>query len=132
MSLWGYRVSVRAIVPLVLMVVLGGWLTATNRPSREIVLVAQGMAFYREGHPRTPNPVIELKAGERVRIVLRNQERGMTHDFAVPTIDVAVDQINWNQTDDVVFDVPEKPGTYEYVCRPHSMMMRGQIIVREE
>jgi len=29
-----------------------------------------------------------------------------------------------------VFEAPEKPGTYDYWCRPHMTMMRGKIIVR--
>ena len=37
--------------------------------------------------------------------------------------------IGWNQSADVVFDVPETPGRYDYWCRPHMMMMRGKIIV---
>ena len=131
MSLWGYRVSVKLIVAMALLVVLGALLPAMGRPSREITLVARGMAFYLEGDLRTPNPAIEVKAGERVRVVLRNEERGMTHDFAVPVLGVAVPRINWNQADDVVFEVPETPGTYRYVCQPHAAMMNGDIVVRD-
>jgi plastocyanin len=29
----------------------------------------------------------------------------------------------------VVLDVPSQLGTYQYVCRPHSLMMRGTIRV---
>jgi plastocyanin len=65
-----------------------------------------------------------------VRIVLENRDRGMTHDFAAPALDAALGPITWNQTDALVFDVPESPGTYEYVCRPHRLMMRGTILVR--
>ena len=45
---------------------------------------------------------IEVKAGERVRVVLRNQDRGMTHDFAVPVLGAAVAPMRWNESDDVV------------------------------
>jgi plastocyanin len=71
-----------------------------------------------------------LIAGERVRIVLRNEDRGITHDFAVPAFDAALDQIDWNEEEDVTFDVPKTPGRYEYICRPHMLMMRGQIVVQ--
>jgi plastocyanin len=131
MSLWGYRVSRKLTVACVLLVALGALLPAVGRPSREITLVVRGMAFYLEHDPRTPNPPIELTAGERVRVVLRNEERGMTHDFAVPSFDAATARVNWSQTGDVVIDVPETPGTYAYVCQPHALMMRGRIIVRE-
>jgi plastocyanin len=87
------------------------------------------MAFFLESDPAIPNPTLRLKAGERVRITLRNEERGFTHDFAVPAVDAATDLINWNEDADVTFDVPDRPGTYDYVCEPHAMMMRGRIIV---
>ena len=70
-----------------------------------------------------------MKAGERLRIVLRNEDRGMTHDFAVPAVAAAMNAIDWNESGEVTLDVPDTPGAYEYVCRPHSLMMRGTIRV---
>jgi plastocyanin len=101
----------------------------SGTPAREVTLVAQGMAFYLEGDLKSSNPTIEVRAGERVRVVLRNQDRGMTHDFAVPALGVALTPIAWKASGDVVMDVPTQPGAYEYVCRPHSLMMRGTIRV---
>src|SRR5690606_29870344 len=100
-------------------------------PAREITLVVRGMAFYLEHDLHTPNPTIEVQAGEHVRIVLRNEDRGFTHDFAVPRLGAAVDAINWNQSDDVVISVPKTPGTYEYICQPHALMMRGTLRVSQ-
>jgi plastocyanin len=134
MSIWGYRVTSKLITVGVLVVLVGALVTVTaavNRSEeREITLVARGMAFYLLGDPTTPNPTITVNAGERVRIVLRNDDRGMTHDFAVPAVDAALDPIDWNEQEDVAFDVPTTPGRYEYMCRPHMLMMRGSIIVR--
>jgi plastocyanin len=115
------------------LVVVAGALAAsaiTRSEDRQIVLVARGMAFYRLGDPTIANPPIRLNAGERVRIVLRNEDRGITHDFAVPGFDAALDQIDWNEEDDVTFDVPKVPGRYQYFCRPHMLMMHGEIIVQ--
>ena len=129
--MWGRRISIEAIAIVVALLVVGVLLTAVTRtPAREITLVARGMAFFLESDPAIPNPTLMLKAGERVRITLRNEERGFTHDFAVPAIDAATDLINWNQDADVTFDAPDRPGTYDYVCEPHAMMMRGRIIVQ--
>jgi plastocyanin len=129
--MWGRRISIEAIAIVVALLVVGVLLTAVARtPAREITLVARGMAFFLESDPAIPNPTLMLKAGERVRITLRNEERGFTHDFAVPAIDAATDLINWNQDADVTFDAPDRPGTYDYVCEPHAMMMRGRIIVQ--
>ena len=130
MSIFGRTVSGRAIAALALLMLLVALLPAlSSTPSREITLVVRGMAFYLKDDPRTPNPTLEVRAGERVRVVLVNQDRGMTHDFAVPALDAALDPIRWNETETVVFDVPESPGAYEYVCRPHRLMMHGTIRV---
>jgi plastocyanin len=130
MSILGRHVSSKVIATVAGCLLLAALLPAVTRtPTREVTLVAKGMAFYLESDLETPNPTIEVKAGERVRVVLRNQDRGLTHDFAVPVIGAGTKEIPWNQSDEVVFDVPDTPGTYEYVCQPHRLMMRGTIRV---
>ena len=130
MSLLGRPVSVRIVVAMAGVMLLSVLLPALSGPRpREVTLVVKGMAFYLEGDPDTPNPTIEVKAGERVRLVVRNEDRGMTHDFAVPAISAAMNAIEWNESGDVLLKVPDRRGTYEYVCRPHRLMMRGTILV---
>lgn len=130
MSIWGYRVSIKLVATTVAVVVLGVLVFALSRPApREITLVTRGMEFYLENGD-LPNPAISLRPGERVRIVLRNEDRGLRHDFAFPSVDAALDPVTWNQSDSVVFEAPDRPGTYDYWCRPHMTMMRGTIIVR--
>ncbi|MDA1183734.1 MAG: cupredoxin domain-containing protein [Acidobacteria bacterium] len=120
----------KVAIPFVGVLLLAVALPAlTSTPTREVTLVARGMAFYIEGDAGTPNPTIEVKAGERVRIVLRNDDRGMRHDFAVPALAAAMDALRWNESADVIFDAPETPGTYQYECRPHRIMMRGVLRV---
>ena len=131
MSMWGRRISVEVVAVVVGLLAVGALLTAVTRtPSREITLVARGMAFYLESDPAIPNPTITARSGERLRIVFRNEDRGMTHDLAVPTFGVATDLIDWNEDDAMTFDVPDRPGTYDYICEPHAMMMRGRIVVQ--
>jgi plastocyanin len=132
MSIWGVRVSLKLVSVAVIAVIAGALLpVAMKSPSREVTLVVRGMAFYLEGDPNTPNPTIDVKAGEHVRIVVRNEDRGFTHDFALPQLNTAVDLIDWNESDDVVIDVPDTPGLYEYICQPHALMMRGTLRVTE-
>ena len=127
----GRRISISAIAVFAVLLVIGAVVTAVVRtPAREITLVARGMAFYLESDPAIANPTLTFKAGERVRVTLRNEERGFTHDFAVPAVQAATDLIDWNEDADVTFDVTDRPGTYDYVCEPHAMMMRGRIIVQ--
>ena len=132
MSILGHRVSSKTIAALAALMVLVALLPAMSSQSvqqEQVTLVARGMAFYLEGDAHHPNPTVEVRAGEHLRIVLRNQDPGMTHDFAVPVLDAAMRPIQWNESADVVIDVPTTPGTYEYICRPHRLMMRGTIRV---
>ena len=129
MSFWGHRVSARLVITAVTVLLLGVLAVAVTREEpREITLVARGMAFYLENGD-LPNPTITVKPGERVRVVLRNEERGIRHDFAVPGLRAALDPLGWNESGAVIVDAPDAPGLYEYWCRPHKMMMRGKIVV---
>ena len=132
MSFWGTRQSAKLIGTAVVVMLLGAFAFALTRPApRDITLVVRGMAFYLEDGDGLPNPTIQLNAGERVRITLRNEERGIRHDFAVPSMQEAVEPIGWNEAAAVTFVVPDTPGSYDYWCRPHMLMMRGKIIVHE-
>jgi plastocyanin len=108
-------------------VVLGaGCATAS---AREVTVVARGMSFIVEDVSTTSNPVIPLRAGERVRFVLRNEAPGLLHDFVIPAWDVTIDQIRAGESRDVTFVVPNTPGRFEYRCRPHAEMMTGFVEV---
>jgi plastocyanin len=97
--------------------------------SREIVLEARGMRFHLAGDP-APNPRIRVGAGERVRIVLRNLEPGMTHDFAVRSLGLRTESLIGEGSTSLVFRAPDRRGEHEYVCTPHSVMMRGVLVVQ--
>ena len=101
----------------------------TNETPREVVLVARGMTFILPSDPATPNPVIPLRAGERVTITLRNEAPGLVHNFEIPAWNVTTELIRAGETTTVTFDVPGPPGRVEYTCRPHSELMRGFIEV---
>lgn len=125
------RFGVAVAVIAALGVAAAMWRADAAGPAREIRLVARGMAFYLESDPATPNPTLVVKTGERVRIVLTNQERGFTHDVAVPAMQAGIDGLDWNEAGSMVLGVPLAPGDYEYVCRPHAAMMRGTLRVTE-
>jgi len=98
-------------------------------PAREIVLVARNMAFYLDGNP-TPNPTLRLKAGEQVTLVLRSEDAGITHDFAVTSWNVGTALLNGKGAVSVSFRVPDRrDGPQEYVCSGHAVMMKGAIDV---
>jgi plastocyanin len=96
---------------------------------REVTVVAREMAFFVDGQA-TPNPALTFRAGERVRLVLRNEDAGIIHDFVIRSWRVATKTLADKGARDVVeFRVPKERGTYEYQCTPHSAMMRGRITV---
>ena len=130
MSVLGHRVSAKAIAALTVMMLVLALLPAlSSTATREVTLVVKGMAFYLEDDLTTPNPMIDIKAGERVRIVIKNQDRGLTHDFAFPAAKAFSKELTWNQTGQVRFKAPKTAGTYEYYCQPHRLMMKGIIRV---
>jgi plastocyanin len=98
-------------------------------PSRDIVLVARGMSFVLEDAPEVVNPPISLRAGERVRLVLKNEAPGLLHDIVIPDLGVEIEQMRAGETRELTFTVPAKPGQHEYRCRPHAEMMRGVVDV---
>jgi len=123
-----FSVGLGAVL-LFAMVTLPSLVADPVTPAREIVLVARNMAFYLDGNP-TPNPTLRLKAGEQVTLVLRSEDAGMTHDFAVKSWNVGTDFLSGKGAVSVSFRVPERSdGPKEYVCSAHAVMMKGTIEV---
>lgn len=97
--------------------------------TREIRLVARDMTFYVEGE-NEPNPTLTLRAGEKVRLVLTNDEAGVRHDFAVKAWQVGTRMLDdRGEAAAVTFRAPSSPGEQTYHCTPHAKMMRGTIRV---
>ena len=118
------RLALAAIGSVVLMACSG-----SPAATRDVVLVARGMNFFLESRPDDPNPVIALRAGEHVRVVLRNEAPGLLHDFVIPDWGVTLAATRAGEQREVAFSVPDAPGRVEYRCRPHSGMMSGFIDV---
>ena len=97
---------------------------------REIVLVARDMGFYLEGSTER-NPTIVLKASEEVRIVVKNQDSGITHALAVAPLRASIDRIAPGSTGNMKLRAPKWAGRYEYACPPHAQMMKGVLLVAE-
>jgi len=96
----------------------------------EIRLVVRAMNFYVEGESQ-PNPTLSVKAGEQVRLVLTNDDPGMSHDFVVDAWAVGTRILaDRGQEDAITFRAPSAPGEQVYHCTPHAQMMRGTIRVR--
>jgi len=96
---------------------------------REIKLVARNMTYYVEGRAE-PNPTLHVRRGERVRIVLQNEDKGMSHDFAIRAWNAATRPIDGPGEASIEFRAPDVALEATYACKPHGQMMRG--IVRVE
>lgn len=102
---------------------------STSETPRDINIVVRDMAFYVDNGVEA-NPVITLRAGERVRVRLRNEDAGMRHDFTIKAWTVATRPLGDRGEEDVVeFTVPETRGTQTYQCTPHAKMMTGTVRV---
>jgi plastocyanin len=95
---------------------------------REIQLVARNMTFYVEGQD-APNPTLHARPGERIRIILRNTDVGMSHDFVIRSWSVNTRLLKGKAQDSIEFTVPQTRGAHAYSCNPHAEMMGGTIIV---
>ena len=120
----GVAIAVVALATAVLPMV-----ASSNETVRRIEIVARDMAFYVNGRPE-PNPTVTFRAGERVRIRVRNQDPGMRHDFVVKAWTVSTKLLEERGEEDIIeFRVPDERGTQTYTCTPHAKMMSGTIRV---
>jgi plastocyanin len=95
---------------------------------REIRLVARGMAYVDEA-TGAANPTLRVKRGERIRLVLANDDPGYSHNLVSPALGVSTPLLTSGKTQSVEIVVPELPGLSTYACGPHSAMMRGNIAI---
>ncbi len=93
---------------------------------RVIHLVVRDMAYHFSGRTEA-NPTLHLRRGERVRIVVTNQDAGMKHDFGVDAWQKRSALIDGIGEAQVEFVAPSVPGQAFYSCTPHGTLMRGTI-----
>lgn len=95
-------------------------------PIRDVRIVTRDMTFYLEGSDE-PNPTLTFRAGEQVRILLKNEDDGMDHDFSVPAWQTKTKLLTGRGEDALVIRVPSRTGFESYTCTPHAEIMRGTI-----
>jgi plastocyanin len=120
---------VAVIAALVLAVGVGAVLAnGRRRETREVRVVVRDMAYYVNGG-REPNPTLRFRAGERVRISIRNEDAGYEHNFVAPALGLRTALLRAGGRDEVLVTVPDTAGTSVYHCGPHAEMMRGNIAI---
>jgi plastocyanin len=103
-------------------------LVASRESIREIRITARNMAFHVDSLAEL-NPGLALTAGEQVKVIFRNEDRGMLHDFGIPAWGVQTGGVEWGTERTITFKVPPAASAAAYTCTPHSAMMSGRIIV---
>jgi plastocyanin len=100
-----------------------------DQAAREVVLAAKGIAFYLPDQPDQPNPVLTLKKGQPVKLVVRNDEPGkVLHCFTITGLNVKTsDDLATGQSETLTF-TPKKKGTFAYACLLHPSMT-GKLVV---
>ena len=95
---------------------------------RDVHLVIRDMAFYLDGKGE-PNPTLQFRRGERVRLVLRNDDAGMEHDLVIKNWKIATKVVHGRGEEMLNIKIPRRAGSATYYCTPHSAKMRGTILV---
>jgi hypothetical protein len=98
-------------------------------PLREIVLVANAVEFYLEGQPEQTNPTLRLKAGQPIKLVIRNEEPGkVLHCFNTGDLGVKTTGSLAGGESEALLFTPKKKGTFVYACLLHATMA-GKLVV---
>jgi plastocyanin len=122
MFVTGFAIAAAALAATLLPIV-----ASSSEKVRTIDVVVRDMAFYVD-NGATPNPPIIVRAGERVRVRVSNQDAGMRHDFTIKAWTVSTKVLEERGEEDAVeFRVPDERGTQTYTCTPHAKMMSGII-----
>jgi plastocyanin len=103
-------------------------IVSSREEVREVTVVVRGMTYYLDGKDE-PNPSLKFSAKEQVRLTLRNEDEGMSHDFSIRSWGVGTKVLEGKGQQTITFRVPSASGSAAYSCTPHSAMMSGSIVV---
>ncbi|MGH8635958.1 MAG: plastocyanin/azurin family copper-binding protein [Burkholderiales bacterium] len=104
-------------------------MASTREQAREVRLIARNMTYYVDGVSE-PNPALLFLPGEQVRVTVRNEDKGMSHDFRIPAWGVGTKVVEWSTEKSITFRVPANASGGTYMCTPHSAMMSGKVVIK--
>ena len=117
---------------IAVVLVIGGavlaQLAAQDNNVREIRLVVRDMTYY-AAHTAEANPTLRVARGEKIRLVLTNEDPGYSHNLIAPELGVSTRLLAKGKSQSIEITIPDVAGLYSYRCGPHSEMMRGNIAI---
>src|SRR5215211_5175764 len=105
--------TIAALACMALAMLMSQHASTSSGEVRTIHLVVRDMAYHVSGHTDA-NPTLRVRRGDRVRIIVTNQDAGMKHDFGVDA---------WQTRTRLIDGI----GEAVYSCTPHGAMMHGTI-----
>ena len=103
-------------------------LAAQDNNVREIRLVVRDMTYY-AAHTAEANPTLRVARGEKIRLVLTNEDPGYSHNLIAPELGVSTRLLAKGKSQSIEITIPDVAGLYSYRCGPPSEMMRGNIAI---
>lgn len=94
--------------------------------AKEITLFTKEMSFSGE------NPILFLQPGQLARLKIRNEDKGILHDFVIQGLDSLTSGLLQFGDEKVLSFKFLEEGEYTYFCSVHPQMMRGKIIVNKK
>ena len=86
-------------------------LGAQDNNVREIRLVVRDMTYY-AAHTAEANPTLRLARGEKIRLVLTNEDRGYSHNLIAPELGVSTRLLTQGTSQSIEITVPDVAGLY--------------------
>ncbi len=93
-----------------------------DRPNAILEVVAENFVF--SGN----NPTLYAKPGSKVKLIFRNESRGVEHNLAIEGLDVETEILRPGEREDIIFSVPPQDTILTYSCYLHPIM-EGKFVV---
>ena len=93
-----------------------------DRPNTIIEVVAEDLVF------RGNNPTLYAESGSKVKLIFRNEARGIEHHLGIEGLKVETDVLRPGEREEISFVVPLRDTVLTYSCYLHPAM-KGNFVV---
>ena len=93
-----------------------------SRPNTVIEVVAENLAF------RGNNPTLYAEPGSEVKLIFRNEARGIEHHLVIEGLGVETAILRPGEREEISFSVPMQDTVLTYSCYLHPIM-KGKFVV---